>query len=305
MENATTSNKVFSVIIVLMTVALMQNHGIRFWIDILGGDYWGILWSVAIESATLYWWFNCGKKISLATIASIMVLAGPLYHIASPVFETMQQHEIDERNRPALIEIKENQIADMQALLKDVKARSEHRGGWEPAIQKATDNVTQARTELTALIEAEAPPQALKTYIIAAVQAITLIVVWLISIRAIRLLSKKEVEQKKKKIDYNTHTFAGNSRFNKIHEGPDFDDLGSPPQEDSTTPNLSFEEQVIDTLNQSIKQQKLNQAEWGKQNGITPKNVSLIINHTQRKAAGKEIAPQKQFQKAALVLGIE
>jgi len=285
--------KLGNILIIIIATVLMQYHGIMFWVSIVGST--GIVWSIALEASALWLWFYSEQKRTLAIIASMLLLAGPLFHIASPIFETTRQQELSQNSRTSSIELLREDIETAEASLATALENSKTRAGWLNDIQTTKFEISEKRSHLAALIQQETPPQYIRQWLIATIQAAALLIVWLVSVYAIRALSqsrlttpKPKEKPKNTKLKSKTITIVENTTTNEV----------------SIENQNTLEMRVIEALKQELKQQKLSQANWGKLVGISRNNVSLILNHAKHVANNKATAPKKQFLKAAVALGI-
>src|SRR5690606_29829442 len=103
----------------------------------------GPLWAVMLEGAALWLWSQRSiAKNALALVASLLVLAGPLYQVSAPAIKQYQES----KTAPALYEKREQQLlADQQRLTESLaryNANSETRAGWLGAISGTQDELT-------------------------------------------------------------------------------------------------------------------------------------------------------------------
>lgn len=70
-------------------IVLLQWHGISFWYVAVGAS--GVLFSITVEAAALYLWVNRIAWL-VAVLCSFVVIIGPLYDVAYPVIQKIQQN---------------------------------------------------------------------------------------------------------------------------------------------------------------------------------------------------------------------
>ena len=204
--------------IALLTLgtALMQYHTIPFWIDMAGqhliglnlpvwatlffdGKWVGIAWSITIEFSALWLWWQSGQVVHtnmwqrllrvvpvrvLAIVASVLVMAGPLFLLTAPIqkeYREIRQHEL--------------QLAQLEILIADEKAdkvqfreNSAKRRGWADRIDESRSRLQGLQTQKQQLIASAPKSVEIALYVKVAYQITVLIVVMVVQIMAISSL---------------------------------------------------------------------------------------------------------------------
>ena len=194
-------------ILLIAAATLMQIHSIEFW-QAQAGDYSGVLWSLLLEGAALWLWSaHSGWKSVLGLVASLLVLAGPLYQVSKPAIEQWQSSntlpELQVKQEAVLLA----EIASLKSSLAQYNDNSANRVGWSGRIDKTKADLKTANAELKHLYKAQEQPSVMGWQAIAAVamQAISLVLFQLLIVLTIRSLSAetevgatKASKQKKK-----------------------------------------------------------------------------------------------------------
>jgi hypothetical protein len=266
-------------VIILTATALMQWHGIQFWTSYVGIET-GWAWSISLELAALWLWVKGAGHRWLAFLASCLLLAGPLFHIAEPALRASSQVEIADRNHALAVEDATVEIATLESSLETALRNSEARTGWLNDIQQTRESLSTARQQLRSLLSRQAVTPGPWPWIKTVAQAAALLVIWSVSIMAITELTKSK------------RTETGRRTVSKRRESK---------KQDFVSSDIG---QIVSQLEFSIRESGLSQGEWADLNGISRKNISLIRNHDQRVAANKEVASNRVIKQVAEILGI-
>lgn len=180
-----------AVLLLLGAVVLMQKHAWEFWSQY--DPAFGPLWAVMLEGAALWLWSQRSiAKNALALVASLLVLAGPLYQVSAPAIQQYQES----KTAPALYEKREQQLLANQQRLTESLARynanSETRAGWLGAISGTQDELTTVNEQLTALYaeQSESKPMAWQSLAVIGMQAIALLIFQLLIVLCIRAVTE-------------------------------------------------------------------------------------------------------------------
>lgn len=183
--------KLPAALLLIGAVVLMQKHAWEFWSQY--DATFGPLWAVMLEGAALWLWSQRSiAKNALALVASLLVLAGPLYQVSAPAIQQYQQST----TAPALYAKREQQLlADQQRLtdsLARYNANSETRAGWLGAITGTQAELTAVNDQLTALYaeQAQAQPMTWQALAVIAMQATALLIFQLLIVLCIRAITE-------------------------------------------------------------------------------------------------------------------
>ncbi len=181
--------------ILLLTggVGLIQYHSIAFWAENVSQDV-GWAWSVVIEVAGLWLWYrpDAGSRV-LGLLASLLLLAGPLYLVSAPALEAMSSAEAVAAANQEQIELLRKQIAQDAQLIETYAHNSQKRTGWLPAIQEVQQRVDQGRSRMAELQakKAEAIARAgYKGYALVLLQALGLVLLQITNVLVITYISR-------------------------------------------------------------------------------------------------------------------
>ena len=255
----------------ILTTSIIQWHSIQFWIEV--AESIGVLWSIAIEAAAIWLWWH--KKTVLAFIASSLLMAGPLYSLSAPVYESKQSEEALASSHQQQIDLSRASITALKQSLDSYQQNSLSRIGWATRIDE-TRNALQAETvNLKRLINAGAKlKQTPMPWLIIAIEVLGLAVLLLtqvLTIQALRGISTKSKQPET----------AENSRH-------DYSELA-----------LVLSSRLSDTLSA----ERLSQAKWARRNHVSTKSVSMLLNHKKRYEAGKEWISKNELSGIRNALG--
>lgn len=191
--------KLPAILLLLGAIVLMQAHAWEFWSQY--DATFGPLWAVMLEGAALWLWSQRSiAKNALALVASVLVLAGPLYQVSAPAIKQYQES----KTAPALYAKREQQLlADQQRLadsLARYNANSETRAGWLSAISGAQAELTAVNDQLKALYSEQAQPMAWQALAVVAMQATALLIFQLLIVLCIRAITEPVVARTAKAV---------------------------------------------------------------------------------------------------------
>lgn len=165
-------------------VGLIQYHSISFWSDHVSHQI-GWAWSLSIEAAGLWLWYRPGLPSRLlGLIASVLLLAGPLYQIASPVLSSRAAAQASAQAAQRL----RTELAQDAQLVRTYAQNSQHRLGWLPAIQSLQKGMNGVRARLNTLEGAQAGSignTTLGAYALVLLQALGLLLIQTTNVLAI------------------------------------------------------------------------------------------------------------------------
>jgi len=272
-----------------LSICLIQWHSIQFWIASTGVI--GPLWSIAIEAAALWLWWQ--QRFLLACCASLILVVGPLTYLAMPVYESAQledQKQLHLSDRKVLLQ---DSIAQLSSALKSYQQTSESRVGWAARIDE-TQSALQAERQRfeNLIIETQAQSRNALPYLTISIETLSITILMLTQILAIHALrgvstSKPQIETVSTDLPEEPVT-AGDavSTLSKRFEIPD-DEI------ETTVTELSKR------LTEALKVETISQAEWARRNGVSTKSVSMLLNHSKRKAEGKECISKNELRNIA------
>ena len=185
-------NRVIPAALLVTGLALMQFHSIAFWSEAVG-PLTGWAFSLQLEAAALWLWFSPRRAHrALGAVATLLLLAGPVYQVTAPVIEAQTAavsgvSQAADRRAVLLAE-----IGAIEASLATYRKNSESRQGWFGLIEQAEADLSARRGELAAVQAAQfaAPVRmAWQAQAVLLMQALALVLFQLANVLAIRALS--------------------------------------------------------------------------------------------------------------------
>ncbi|MFP4131285.1 MAG: hypothetical protein ACLFVF_04110, partial [Thiohalospira sp.] len=177
-------------VILIGCTAVIQYHAIQFWtaqVDPVTG--WA--WSLLLEAVALWLWWRRGIIRALALLASLLVMAGPVYHVSAPLVEELHQGAHADDTREARLDALDQRIEAQKAALERFLENSENRAGWLPAIEDARAELADARQAKAELMsEAENAGMAWREQAIIVMQAVALMLFQVVGVLAVTRLSQ-------------------------------------------------------------------------------------------------------------------
>src|SRR5690554_5107948 len=142
--------------ILIGSITLLQIHAISFWQQYVGTI--GFAWSILLEATALWLWYQPRMAYrTLALLASVLVLLGPIHHVSEPLIEELTVSAPRESARLARIESLREERTLVVESLQTFRQNSRERSGWLPAIQDGQDRLQEIDAELAELL-ATPPP---------------------------------------------------------------------------------------------------------------------------------------------------
>lgn len=143
--------RIFTVMLLLMAVAILQWHAVAFWQAHTGSLGW--MWAVGIEGAAVWLWWQPQKVVRVVgVVASVLSLAGPLHQVGYPVIEAVQQAEAAEVARAARLEVLRGTLQAEKDSLRQYLKLAEKRLGWAGRIDESQERIDKANEELGQLM---------------------------------------------------------------------------------------------------------------------------------------------------------
>lgn len=270
----------------LLSISLIQWHSIQFWMDATGVV--GPLWSIAIEAAALWLWWQ--QRILLACFASLILTIGPLTYLTLPTYEALQleQHtQINLAQRKALIQ---NSIDQLTSALESYQQTSESRLGWAARIDETQTTLQQERQRFEDLIiETQNQNRNVLPYLTVSIETLAISILMLTQILAIHAL---------RNVSISNHTIETVSTSLPEEAVPNGVSVSITSKQIETT-DEEFETTVTDVskqLAELLKVETISQAEWARRNGVSKKSVSILLNHSKRRAEGKECISRNELR---------
>lgn len=166
-------------------IGILQVHGIRFWCSQVGPLGWA--WSVLLEAVALWlWWTPKWTKRALGLLASLLLLVGPLYEVASPLLVDGAQA----RAQAEVVADLRNQIHELDTAQAAFLANSRSRLGWAGRIDATTARLAQLRTQLRSDLVHSPDARPWQRDAVIALECIALVLYQVTAVFAITALSK-------------------------------------------------------------------------------------------------------------------
>jgi hypothetical protein len=277
----------------------MQLHSIQFWMDHVGVA--GAGWSLMLESVVIWFWWN--NRTSLALIASLLLVFGPIYEITKPAIAELEQQQ----QLAALNQVDRNEIERLEASLATYNGNSEKRSGWLPKINEiqlriddAQDRIRNRNTEQSKFDEAISTA-------IAIAQCLALLII--MTAQAMAISKQRKITESRMNSEFQLiskpETTAIEIR-NSTRNDPRKTKIKHPKIETTAASKLIIAvEKIPAELSKNIDAQGINQVDWCKLNGVSPKHLSLAKSHNKRLQAGKETAPLHILKQICTALNID
>lgn len=277
--------RALSIGVLIGVIVLLQTHGIEFWVNKVGLT--GILWSLLLEAAALWLWYQpgTGRRV-LGLIASAMLLFGPLHQVAIPVLQEMEGARHTDAARVAQISIVRAEITNLERSLEVFRKNSEARTGWLGPIQQNEQRLSEARQTLGSLLAA--PVQSAlgwSQHGVVLMQGAALVLFQTTAVLIITSLSRNSSLRKQQK-----------------PEGTPVEIESETPETKPETSNNPDVAQLSERLEEHLARRKLAAKTFAEMYRLNPRDVSLIRNHSRRAAEGKQVAPPGAVRRVAEIL---
>ena len=277
----------FASLMVICSMVLMQIHSIDFWMEKAGPSGWA--WSIGLEVAMLWFWYENKHRLQVFKyLAGFLLIAGPWYQITAPTFENLKGVTVMQ----AEIETAQDTVAQYTASLKRYEDNSIKFREWGGRIDRAMANLKEARTHLSILrakgVKKETP---WRSRGIAGMQAAALLIVLTAQLVAVTSLRSCNVMTVTKTVTPK-HNVTRNGNGHTIT-------LEQLPEHYEKTISI-----VIVEINRRVADFG-SQAKLCKDLGLRPADVSMVLNHNEKKEAGTGTIGPKALQKMAFALGVE
>lgn len=182
--------------VVILGTLIIQYHSIAFWVSKVGNT--GIAWSIGLEIAALWlWWHQKFTMRLFGFIGTAVLLAGPITEISLPQTSAMAEYNM-------LLEEKSTAYKNIERLessIADFKERSKTKAGWLKGIVGAEDRITQENKNIKSINERlqnlNAKDGVQGSQMTIALTIISLLIITLAQISALRSLKEKELKEKR------------------------------------------------------------------------------------------------------------
>jgi len=186
------------IILIAGGTGIIQWHSIAFWSDNVDPAI-GWAWSLMIEAAGLWLWYrpDIGSR-TLGLLASLLLLAGPLYQVATPALDSHARAKAMEAARVQSVQTVHAQLAQDAQLMHTYAQNSQKRTGWLPAIQGLQRRMDNARKKLATLTSSKAETvarQGFTVYALVILQTLGLILIQISNVLAITHISGRARER--------------------------------------------------------------------------------------------------------------
>lgn len=185
-----TLHKLPALLLLIGAVVLMQKHAWGFWCQY--DPTFGPLWAMMLEGAALWLWSQRSiAKNALALLASLLVLAGPLYQVSAPALEQYQKSSaaplVFAKREAGLLAQRDS----LSASLATYNGNSQSRVGWAARIDAMNTELTRVNADLNALYVQQQQPLNMpwQALAVVAMQAIALVIFQLLIVLCIRALT--------------------------------------------------------------------------------------------------------------------
>jgi hypothetical protein len=296
-------DKASNLIIITISAILLQNHSIRFWVDIVGDI--GILWSVGFEVFMIWLWWN--KYRVLAFVSCLFLLSGALMHVSETTIESVIVSETAKSSTETLT----RQQASLEQQLQTYVDNSNKRVGWLNQIQQTEQALADVRRQISENAAHVSVSGNSRNYLALITQAVVLAMMMAtqaIAVSKMRNVSETRNTIRNKGIE-KTETpeparvpikFRENP---KVSETPVIRVAPGQPVDISKYQGKSFtviaseaQDWIPKALQAALQDLDINQAEWCRQKGIKPADLSLAKNHAERKARNQKTAPKAALE---------
>lgn len=295
-------SKISNYLVILLSAALMQWHSIQFWMTHAGAS--GIGWSLLLEIVVIWFWWN--EKRVLALITSFLLCIGPIYEITSPAIAS-----IELQKKIAVLNINDAEdIKQLEKSLDTYNLNSENRAGWLPKINEIQEQIDTTKTRIRNRNNQKSKFNEWISKVIAIMQCLSLFMIMTAQALAISkqrngvsvsdsaafpVISKSKTRAIEKR----------NNRNSNVSNTQNPVEFIAKPTSIETQELLSKIKKIPKALKAKLEDSQISASYWCKQNNISPKNLSLAKNHTERLANGQETAPVNKLKQICLLLEIE
>jgi len=180
------------IVLIAGGTGIIQWHSIAFWSSNVDASI-GWAWSLMIEAAGLWLWYRPGiGSRMLGLLASLLLLAGPLYQISTPALDEVAKTQASTITHEQQMSMLRTQIAQDAQLMLTYAHNSKKRTGWLPSIQEVQQRLDAARKQL-ATLQAHKPEtvenKGMRVFWLVLLQALGLVLIQVSNVLAITHIS--------------------------------------------------------------------------------------------------------------------
>jgi len=297
-----------NILIVSISAILMQWHSIAFWLEYAGRT--GVGFSLALEVVALWLWWQ--RRRWLAIVASALLVGGPLFQLSAPIMETLTRTDVNQ----AMVVSYEQEINQLNKSISQYDTNSAKRLGWSSRIDRAQAELTQARNKLRELLSVKTPETPLRLYAIVIMQALALIIIMRAQIIAITALPLITTELPKRiktpepsdQIKHVRRKRVKTEKPGKTKIVTEQEDVELPADKKIEVKNektTDFDERVLQAaawIRENVKNYDGKQRAMADKIEVRPADLSLILNHIDRKDRGDELISEPKLLKIEKVM---
>jgi len=268
-----------SILIITISALLMQWHSVAFWLEYTG--YTGVGFSLALEVVALWLWWK--RQTMLAVVASALLVGGPLFQLSAPVMETLTRNNTNQ----VLVSSYENEIKQLTHSLIQYDSNSNKRIGWSSRIDRAQQDLSDARTKLRGLLSVKSSETSTRLYLIVLMQALALLIIMRSQIIAVKELpfitengSKQPKDSKQKTIKESQPVTKVVRKDGQLKRVPVLND---------------FDKRVIavaEKMKKQLPSYNGKQRRLADDVKVRPADISMAFRHEEKKESGKEIVSE-------------
>jgi hypothetical protein len=255
---------------------LLQVHAWRFWHATYGPSGPAVAVVLAVLAAT--WWARAAWSgwrglglAGLALVATLVCLAGPMLSVATPVLEEVRAAEEAAQIRASRLESIRADMTLHREELDRLLGLAEQRPGWKESIDAAHTRLETLQDQRAAILASPAP--------VASVQ-------WRAHSSMLLLLVALVLMQ----TGVATSAAWAGARLRRVRQAETATETAA---ETAETPFRV--RRLRNALLQRIERSGLSRNIWGKQHGVSPKDISLLVNHQDNAAQGKPTISERKL----------
>lgn len=281
----------FPALLLIGGIGLLQWHSIAFWsahVDRATG--WA--WSLLLEGVALWLWSDARTmRRLLAVVATVLLLAGPLYQVSSPLFLEAVSIERSATANTARRDALEAEIASLESSLTAFLANSQKRVGWAERIDRTQAALDAARRELAELIATTAAsPQRLEwqRQAVIVMQAAALVLIQVANVLAVTTLSTalRQLGKVSPSVSITRERPAGEGKRRRSRRPARAPML-------ATRDGIEAMPEVETALRQHLEETGLTARAFAQQHGFSPRDMSLVLHDSENVTRGRRRAPRK------------
>jgi hypothetical protein len=122
----------------------VQWHSALWWLGQVGPS--GVAWSVVLEVVALWFWYHPAAGMrTIGAVASAVVLAGPLHHVAAPLWQETAAASAERAAVTGKLDSVRQQIEAQRDTLAGYRRRSAERTGWRDVQERASQRLAELR----------------------------------------------------------------------------------------------------------------------------------------------------------------